>query len=101
MRQTFIFLLVALPICLRVEAQVTLPPQAGNNLSVSVSVSTSQDPSSGLYTYSYTVTNAANSKQELWIFALELTGVSAQTTINPGSPNGWLFAKHHREPTVS
>jgi hypothetical protein len=54
-----------------------------------------------VYTYIYTVTNAATSAQELWLFAIELSGDAAQGIVNPTSPQGWTFSIHPGEPTVS
>lgn len=82
-------------------SQVIAAPQAGNQLVPSVSVTVSQDLKSGLYTYSYKLSNSANSAQDLWFFALELGGDAATGIVNPSAPKGWTFAKAPGEPTVT
>jgi hypothetical protein len=87
--------------CVSAFSQVIVPPQPGNKLSVSISAAVSKDSTSGLYTYSYTVKNAANSSQELWFVALELSGDAAKGISNATSPKGWTFLMSHGEPTLT
>ena len=78
-------------------AQVVVPPQAADQLTVSVNADSTLDPGSGLYTYTYEITNEGASAQELWLFALEITG-EAQ---NPSAPNGWSFAGVDDRPIIT
>jgi len=78
-------------------AQVIVPPTPGNLLSATASASVSFDPASGLYTYRYTLSNAASSQQKIWLFALQFTG----RLVNPQSPSGWTFLEHDDRPIVS
>jgi hypothetical protein len=83
------------------RAQVLVAPEPGNRISISVSFTTTFNAASGLYTYTYSVTNSASSTQEAWLFALDLSGDAAETVTNPISPNGWTFMKHPMGPMVS
>lgn len=65
--------------------QVTVPPQPGDQISVSIDADVTFDSSSGLYFYSYELSSAATSDQDVWLFAVELDGTIAQV----GSPEGW------------
>ncbi len=63
-------------------------PERGNRLSVTVSTRVTQN-ASGVYTYSYTVTNAATSAQSAWFVAVDF-GTSAPPPLqNVTSPAGW------------
>src|SRR5215218_3426663 len=79
------------------QAQIIVPPTPGDQLSATVSTSVSFDSASGLYTYSYTLSNAASSQQKIWLFALQFIG----TLVNPQSPSGWTFVQHDDRPIVS
>jgi hypothetical protein len=79
------------------RGQVVVPPTPGNQLSATVSANVSFDSATGLYTYSYTLTNAAASQQAAWLFALQFIG----SVTNTGSPSGWTFAEHDDRPLVS
>ena len=57
-----------------VTAQVLIPPEPGNKVSVTVNADGTFDASAGLYTYSYKVTNSPTSLQEVWFFALKFPG---------------------------
>lgn len=79
------------------RAQIVVPPTPGDQLSADVSASVSFDSASGLYTYSYTLSNAASSQQEVWLFALQFNG----SVVDPGSPSGWTFVQHDDRAIVS
>jgi hypothetical protein len=82
------------------RAQVVVPPQPGNQLSVKVTASVTQD-TTGLYTYNYSVSNSASSIQNAWFIVAQLAGDAAQSIVNPQSPTGWTFMKSPNGPTVS
>jgi hypothetical protein len=82
-------------------AQVLVAPQPGNQVVPSVSVTVAQDPKSGLYTYSYTVSSAAISAEEIWFVSLELGGDAAQGIVNTTAPKGWTFSKNPQDPGVT
>jgi hypothetical protein len=79
------------------KAQIIIPPTPGDQLSATVSTKVSFDSASGLYTYNYTLSNAAASQQKVWFFALQFTG----KLMNPQSPSGWTFVEHDDRPIVS
>lgn len=79
------------------RGQVVVPPTPGDQLSATVSANVSFDSAVGLYTYSYTLTNAASSQQAIWLFALQFTG----GVVNPNSPSGWTLVEHDDRPLVS
>jgi hypothetical protein len=79
------------------KAQIIVPPTPGDQLSASVSTKVTFDSASGLYTYAYTLSNAASSQQKVWFFALQFTG----KLMNPQSPSGWTFVEHDDRPIVS
>lgn len=79
------------------RAQVLVPPTPANQLSVNVSANVTFDSSTNLYTYTYTVTNAANSVQPAWLLALQLNG----RVTDSSSPAGWSSALHDDEPLIS
>lgn len=74
------------------EAQVIVPPEPANLLDVLVDADVRFDGSSGLYVYSYRFTSLATSTQEVWFFAIRLTGSVAAAVQNPTSPPGWAFS---------
>jgi len=78
-------------------AQVVVPPMPGDQLTATVRTSVTLDSASGLYTYSYTLSNSASSQQKVWLFALQFTG----KVVNPQSPSGWTFVEHDDRPIVS
>lgn len=80
-----------------VTAQVVVPPTPANQLSVSVATNVTYDSTAGLYTYSYTLTNAGTSVQPAWLFALQLNG----TATNSAAPNGWSSMVHDDQPLIS
>jgi hypothetical protein len=79
------------------KAQLVVSPTPGNQLSATVSTKVTFDSASGLYTYTYTLSNAASSQQKVWLFALQFTGA----IVNPQSPSGWTFEQHDDRPIVS
>lgn len=79
------------------SAQVIVPVTPANQLSVVVSTSVSYSAASGLYTYTYTLANAAVSQQAAWLFALQFNGAGD----SPSGPTGWTFAQHDDRPIVS
>ena len=79
------------------NAQIIVPPTPGDQLSASVSTNVTFDSASGLYTYSYTLSNALSSQQDIWLFALQFTGA----VVDPVSPSGWTFMQHDDRPIVS
>jgi hypothetical protein len=87
--------------CSSAAGQVIVPPQPGNQLSITASVTVTFDSSTGLYTYSYSFANAASSAQEAWFVVLELSGDAAQTVTNPQTPQGWHFMRHPSDSMVS
>jgi hypothetical protein len=78
-------------------AQVIVPVTPANQLSVAVSTTVTFNPASGLYTYVYTLTNAAASQQAAWLFAIQFNGSGD----SPSGPAGWTFAPHDDRPIVS
>ena len=80
-----------------VMAKVLIPPQRANQVTASVDVKVTHDSKSGLYTYTYTVTSALTSVQEIWFFALEFSG----KVVNATSPRGWSFLPHIDRPIVN
>jgi dockerin type I repeat protein len=85
--------------CENAGAQVLRAPQPGNQLSVSVAATVSL--TNGVYTYSYTVTSAPSSAQNIWFITIALAGDAGNSITNPKSPNGWLFIKHPNGPMVN
>jgi hypothetical protein len=79
------------------SGQIIVPPTPANQLSVSVTTNVTFDSSTGLYTYNYTLANAAGSQQSAWLFSLQLNGAGD----SPASPNGWTFAQFDDRPLVS
>jgi hypothetical protein len=79
------------------SGQVIVPPTPANQLSVSVTANVTFDSSTGLYSYNYTLANAASSQQSTWLFSLQLNGAGD----SPASPNGWTFAQFDDRPLVS
>lgn len=90
---------LATGISLSAFAEVLVPPTAGNQLSVQVEPQVTQDPNTGIYTYSYTLSNSAGSIQEMWLFAVELAPGTA--ILGATAPSGWQFAAHDDQPLVS
>lgn len=73
-------------------AQVVVPPVPGDRISVSVDSDAAFDSLSGLYTYTYELTSAATSEQDVWFFAVEF---DSEVT-NVQAPEGW-HAELHRD----
>lgn len=80
-----------------VTAQVLIPPEPGNKVSVTANADVTFNASAGLYTYSYKVTNSPTSLQEVWFFALKFPGDIIAVT----SPSGWSFSAHEDQMIVS
>ena len=78
-------------------AQVIIPPEPGNKMSVTVDADVTFDSSSGLYKYTYKVISATTSLQEVWFFALDFPG----DIINVASPGNWSFSAHDNTSVVS
>jgi hypothetical protein len=89
-----IMMLVSAPLG---KAQVLVPPTPANQLSVGVATNVTYDSTAGLYTYTYTLTNASTSQQAEWLFALQLN--SAVTSSS--SPAGWTSMLHDDQPLLS
>ncbi len=68
-------------------ADVIVPPQRRDLVNPRVTVNTSFDPSSGLYTYQYTVENRSNSQQNVTTFRLATAAPAVMAT----TPTGWTF----------
>src|SRR4051812_29768745 len=79
------------------KAQVLVPPTPANQLSVGVATNVTYDSTAGLYTYTYTLTNASTSQQAEWLFALQLNGAVTSSS----SPAGWTSMLHDDEALVS
>ena len=82
-----------------VQAEVLVPPTAGNQLTVEVQPQVTQDPNTQIYTYNYTVSNLPASLQEMWLFAIELA--PGTTILSSSAPSGWRFAVHTDQPLAS
>lgn len=82
-------------------AQVSIPPQAGNQVVVTADVQVSFDTTSKLYTYRYAFANAGNSRQEIWFLAIAPSGDLKPTIVNPISPAGWTFIIHEDRSMMS
>jgi len=79
------------------NGQVIVPVQPGNLLTASVKANVTFDGTNSLYTYTYEISSATTSQQEVWFFALEFSGNITNVT----SPPGWSFAVHDDRPIVS
>lgn len=73
------------------SGQVIVPFEPGNKVSVTVASNVAFDSGTGLYTYSYVLTSASTSQQEIWHFAIQFQGVVTPEVLNPRSPEGWTF----------
>lgn len=78
-------------------AQVIIPPQRADLVSVTVNTNVTFDSTSGLFTYSYEVSSAPSSIQNVWYFAVEI----GEEIMNATSPRGWSFGVHDLRPIVS
>lgn len=82
-----------------VRGEVVIPFIPGNQLSVAVQPQIAKDPNTGVYTYSYTITNAPGSAQEMWFFAIDLA--PGTQILSSTSPHGWQFGAHQDQPIAS
>ena len=73
----------------------------GNQVSVTLKGINSFDASRGIYTYSYTVLNAANSTEDMRYFALRLGGVVMPDVLSSTAPAGWTFYMLDGRPIIS
>ena len=68
-------------------AAFIIPPQDQSQVDVSTQTGVQFDPATGLYTYSFTVTNGPTAAQEVATFAIE----ADVEIVNVQSPQGWTF----------
>jgi len=95
---SFAFALIFLWQCLTASSQELklLPGEVLPELKdTKVNVKTSLDEASGIFYYSYKVTNSRSSTGEIWLFGVDITRPT--TTLDPGSDgitNGQRFLRH-------
>lgn len=85
--------------CTSSIADVLVPLERGNKLLANVNVVVTRNNTTGLYKYSYTVTNDSNSLQSATNFMIEI--LADTTVVNPTSPTGWEFSPNPDMPYVS
>jgi len=78
-------------------AQVIVEPTPADRASVSVEEDVTFDSASGLYIYSYELTNAATSEQAVWMLAIEHDSELSEIT----APEGWTAEQHVDRPILS
>lgn len=83
------------------SGQIIVPFEPANRVDVSVKANVIFDSSSSLYTYSYELTSALASEQEVSFFALQFSGAVMPTILNPTAPQGWSFGEHDDLPMFS
>ena len=80
-------ILILLVFSLETRAEILVPPERGDKLSAVVTVDVARNPNTGLYIYSYTVTNDSDSLQNASYFMVEI--MPAIQVSNLTSPVGW------------
>lgn len=78
-------------------AQILIPVQDQSQVDVTVDTDVQFDDVTGLYTYSYTVTNGPTALQEVWSFAVE----ADVQILNVQSPTGWTAGIFSRKPILA
>jgi len=94
-------LLVLLSIGVAPARGQNTPDLVGNQLTLSVQGRQSYDSTTGLYTYSYSVSNATTSLEEVQLFAVTVGGLVMPDVVNPTAPTGWTVDVHTDRPIVS
>lgn len=73
----------------------------GNQIAVSVRATTSFDNNTGIYTYSYQLTNSNGSAEAVESFSVRVGGVIMPDVLNSTSPAGWTFGVVSDRPIVT
>ena len=78
-------------------AEIIIPFIPADKVTANIESDVTYDQGSRLYTYTYKLTSAVSSEQDIWFFALEINGEIQ----NIKAPSGWSGGIHFDRPIVS